>query len=227
MLKLNKLLLLLFIAALLSSCFAKTKLTETWSDPKYKGPQFKKILVIGLFKEDVHRRTFEATFANRVDKDIAEAIPGYKLMRKPEDCDTKEEVVAAVEKINADAVLISHYKGSDLRIDNETEYISFEARLLDYRDRYDDIGYGPGYGRYGRYGGYGDYYGTVYEAVLRPGGEVADTFVSLETRLYSVKTGNVVWAGISQSKNPKTAKMVNEDLVGLVIKDMQKSNLLK
>lgn len=208
-------LFLICIMLLLSAC-AKTKMTEHWDDQNYDGPKIKNVLVLGLFKDDVNRRTFEATFANRFRSKTLQATPGYKLMLKPDDYDTKEEIIKAVEKINADAVLVTHFKSSTLRKDNETAYINFEARVM-----YDD----ELFSRYGRYG-YGGYYGMVYEAVYREGGMITDDIVTLETRLFSTKTGKVIWAGRSKSLNPKTAKMINKELVKLITKELEKNNFI-
>ncbi len=196
-----------------ASCATQTKLYERWHDAEYSGPKLQKVLVLGVFKDDLRRRTFEATFSKEVDSEGKHAIAGYTLMPEKEDFDTKEDILAAVNKIGADSVLITSFKGV------VKEQRDVPARV-DYVPRR-----GGGYGRYGY--GYGGYYGSTYEAVYRPGYTVTDTIVQLETRVYSVKTEKLIWAGKTKSVNASSSEAVIKELAALVIKDMKNSGLIK
>lgn len=197
----------------LASCSTQTKLYERWHDGEYFGPKLQKVLVLGVFKDDIQRRSFEATFSKEVDSEGKKAIAGYTLMPEKEDFDTKEDILAAVNKIGADSVLITSFKGV----------------VEKQRDVPPRVDYVPRTGmRHGRYGyGYGGYYGSTYEAVYRPGYTVTDTIVQLETRVYSVKTEKLVWAGKTKSVNVSSGESVIKDLAALVINDMKKSGLIK
>lgn len=49
----------LIAAAVLFSACATTQIINQWSDPSYTSPSFKRIMVIGVSKQDSIRRTFE------------------------------------------------------------------------------------------------------------------------------------------------------------------------
>ncbi|MCW8931995.1 MAG: hypothetical protein OQL19_17395 [Gammaproteobacteria bacterium] len=206
----------LFILAVmlgLVSCSSQTKLYERWNDTEYVGPKLEKVLILGVFKDDIQRRMFESTFANEVDSKGKQAIAGYTLMPEKEDFDSKEDILAAVKKVGADSVLITSFKGV----------------IEKQRDVPPRVDYVPRMGmRYGRYGyGYGGYYGSTYETVYRPGYTVTDTVVQLDTRVYSVKHEKLVWAGKTKSVNASSAQDVIKELVILVINDMKESGLIK
>ncbi|MCK5648707.1 MAG: hypothetical protein KAI22_07490 [Gammaproteobacteria bacterium] len=206
---------LFFLVSLLGlvSCSTQTRLYERWHDAEYTGAKLHKVLVLGIFKDDIQRRSFEATFVKEVDSEGKRAVAGYTLMPEKEDFDTKEDILAAVQKIGADSVLITSFKGV---IEKQREV----APRVDYIPRR-----GMRYGRYGY--GYGGYYGSTYEAVYRPGYTTTDTIVQLETRVYAVKNSKLVWAGKTKSVNASSPEAVVKDLVKLVIKDMKSSELIK
>jgi hypothetical protein len=61
-----------------------------------------------------------------------------------------------------------------------------------------------------------------------PGYTREDTTVSVETNVYATSKpdGDLVWTGISDSFNPKSAKKVADGLVKEVPKQMEKDGLL-
>src|SRR6476646_8231138 len=61
-----------------------------------------------------------------------------------------------------------------------------------------------------------------------PGYEREDTTVSVETNVYATSKpdGDLVWTGVSESFNPKSAKKVADGLVREVPKQMEKDGLL-
>ena len=197
----------------LSGCAAQTSLYERWHDPQFSGPMLQKVLVLGIFKDDIQRRSFEDTFVKEVNANNKQAIAGYTVMPKAEDYDSKEDILAAVKKTGADSVLITSYIGT-----KEKQYTV--APRVDYVPRM-----GHGYGHHGY--GYGGYYGSRYAAVYSPGYTVTDTIVQLETRVFSVANEKLVWAGKSKSVNASSGEKIVKDLVKLVAKDMQQSGLIK
>ena len=196
----------------LSACSSQTRLYERWNDEQYSGPMLNKVLVIGIFKDDIQRRSFEANFVNEVNAGGKQAIAGYTLIPESENYHSKEDILAAVKKTAADSVLITSYEGS---IEKKREV----APRVDYVP---NMG---GYGHYGR--GYRGYYGSRYAAVYRPGYTITDTIVQLETRVFSVADEKLVWAGKSKSINASSGEKIVKDLVKLIVKDMRESNLIQ
>lgn len=205
--KLSFLPVIILITLVLSSC-SSTSLVNRWSDPEYKGPALQKILVIGIIKDDIKRRSFEQEFADLISANGRTAVASYTLMPDLESADRKEEVLAAVEKVNADGVLVVTLQG-----------VSKEQREVPPSIDYVPTA-GFGYGMYG-------YYGMRHTAVYSPGYTVTDTIVRLDTKLFAVSSEKMIWAGKTESFNPSSSQAIVSELEKLVITDMKKSGMIK
>ena len=199
------------LSFLLSAC-SSTSLVNRWSDPEYKGPPLQKILVIGIIKDDIKRRSFEEEFASLITGNGRTGIASYTLLPDLKSADQKEEILAVVDKVGADGVMIVTLQG-----------VSKEQRdvppSVDYYPT-PGMGMGMGYGMYG-------YYGMSHTAVYRPGYTVTDTVVRLDTKLFAVSSEKMIWAGKTESFNPSSSKSVVSELEKLVISDMKKSGMVK
>jgi hypothetical protein len=71
--------------------------------------------------------------------------------------------------------------------------------------------------RHGRYYGY---YGWAY------GYSSTSATVRLATNLYDVRTEKLIWSGKSETLDPDSTKQMIDDVIKVVIKDLQKNNLL-
>ena len=107
-----------------------------------------------------------------------------------------------------DAVIVSRL----LKVDKKVTYIPSSTYVAPF----------PYY--YSFYG----YLGAVYPVMYDPGYEREDTTVRVETNVYSTskQDGDLVWTGVSDSFNPKSAKKVADGLVNEVPKQMEKDGLL-
>jgi hypothetical protein len=192
----------------ITSCTGSTSLIESWHDEtSVDEPKLKNVLVLGIFQDDTARRAFEAKFVESVVASGGQAIAGYTLMPDESDYDDKEDIVAAVQKSNVDAVLITHLKD----VSDQERYVPPRAD------------YAPAM----TYGGfYGSYYGSAYHRVYTPGYTVVDTVVSLETRVYSVNPDKLVWAGNTKSVNSASSESIAGELVKIVVDDMRSSGLI-
>ncbi len=193
----------------LISCVSSTQLIESWHDENYTdGSKLESVLVLGVFQDDTKRRAFEAKFVELVNTGGKQAVAGYTLMPEKDDYDDEQDIIAAVSKIGADAVLITSYKGTD----QQQRYI---PPSMDYAPAMTHGGY------------YGSYYGSAYRRVYSPGYTVTDTVVSLETRVYAVDSKKLVWAGNTKSVNSASTDKVAEELVKIVTDDMRESGLIE
>lgn len=71
------------------------------------------------------------------------------------------------------------------------------------------------------------YYGYGWGAVYVPGSRQRETFVVVETTLYSVPKNELIWATVSQSRNPGTLRDFVQELVKESVKEMQKQGLAR
>ena len=182
---------------------AGTKLTHTQVDESRQGKPVSSILVIGVtYKEkEKVRRSFEDRFVAQLRAAGVEAISSGDAISIPTDLMLeKDEILKAVNKFNNDAVIITHVIGKE-----EKEFYTPPARS--YRSYY-------------------GYYGRAYGYTHSPGYSSTNTFYRLATNLYDVKTEKLIWSGKSETLNPDSVKQMIDDVIKVVIKDLQKNNLI-
>jgi len=51
--------------------------------------------------------------------------------------------------------------------------------------------------------------------------------IQMETQVYSMKEGRLVWSGLSESKNPKSAEKLVEEVAGTVAGALRKQGLIE
>ena len=74
---------------------------------------------------------------------------------------------------------------------------------------------------------YGDH-GTAYPVVYSPGYLKEEKKIRIETNFYSTATpdGELVWTGMSDTFNPSSTKKAIDSVVKLVVKELEKEQLL-
>lgn len=198
-----KLLISLFVVFAVSSC-ATTHLVSTWHTEKPTQP-IKKILVIGISDKTTNRRLFEDIFSRRLVKAGVVARASY-LDFPDSKAITREAVEALVKGSNFDSVLVTHYEGTD-----------------------EQMVYQPG-ASYSGYGynnpNYWGHYNRAYSAVYSPGYYVNYKYVYLQTRVFSVKDGDVVWSARSETTNTNNLATSIKELSDAVIKSLKSSDLI-
>ncbi len=71
------------------------------------------------------------------------------------------------------------------------------------------------------------YYGYGWGSVYIPGTTSRDTVVVVESTIYSVPRNQLVWAGVSETRNPKDLRQFIEELVKEAVSELQKQGLAK
>lgn len=187
-----------------------TKLVASWKNPAYTGPQFHRILVMGMSAKPGVRADFEDALAQLVASPNVEAIPGNTILLRPEG--TKLNIDYLKEQVKAfkvDAVIVSRL----VKVDTQTTYIPGSAYMVPY----------PYYTSF-----YG-YYGAVYPVVYSPDYLSQETTVRVETNVYATSSGEgeLVWTGVSDTFNPSSAHKVIEGLSKLLVKELRKQGVLQ
>jgi hypothetical protein len=186
------------------------KMVTSWFNPNYEGQKFHKILVIGVAQDLSVRADFEDEMAAQIARPSIVTIPGNQILLRP-DPKAKPDLDYLREQIRSnliDAVVVSRL----LKVDKKVTHIPSSTYVAPF----------PYY--YSFYG----YLGAVYPVVYDPGYTREDTTVSVETNVYATSKpdGDLVWTGVSDSFNPKSAKKVADGLVKEVPKQMEKDGLL-
>ena len=87
--------------------------------------------------------------------------------------------------------------------------------------------YNPGTWTNPYYSTFWGYYGYGWGSLYIPGSVERDTVVVVETTIYSVPRNQLLWAAVSETKNPKTLQRFIEDLVKESVKELQKQGLAR
>ena len=207
----RSILLSIFLLSALGAINAKSiKMVTSWLNPKYEGQAFHKVLVIGVAQNLEVRADFEDEMAAVIARPGIETIPGNQILLRP-DPKAKPDLDylrAQIRDNHIDAVVVSRL----LKVDKKVISIPSSTYIAPF----------PYY--YSFYG----YLGAVYPVIYDPGYEREDTTVSVETNVYATSRGDgdLVWTGVSDSFNPKSAKKVADGLVKEVPKRMEKDGLL-
>jgi hypothetical protein len=71
------------------------------------------------------------------------------------------------------------------------------------------------------------YYGHGWGSTYIPGSVERNTIVVVETTIYSVPRNQLLWAAVSETKDPKTLPKFVEDLVKESVKELHKQGLAR
>ena len=195
----------IFASLLFISC-TTTKITETWKDVRYRGAPFSDLFVIGVAKEENTRRSFENKFVEKLQAAGVEAVASSSVMKSDQKIE-KTVILATIEKLDIDAVLVTRLvslKEEEIRSPSTSEH----GRRDDYQGRF-----------------YGDY-NTAYGYAHQPAHYTTSVRVGLETKLYDVKTEQLIWAATSKTANPKSKTKLFDAVIEALVQDLKKNNLL-
>lgn len=180
-----------------------------WSNPSATPAslQCKKVLVIVAIKQSTTRKVAEDKAVSLIEAGgEAHAVPSYTFLPENE-LNDKEAAKARITPMDFDGVIVIRYAGSKDRIKYDSENSDGESP-------------GPWYSYQDFWGFYGGV-GAVYNATTSN-----DLYVYLETTFYSLKNNQLIWAGITESKNPKNPAKVVSEISEETIKYLQKQGLI-
>jgi hypothetical protein len=211
---LSKVLMVIVAVSVLTACSqTKTSIPLSWRNPGYEQTVFKNLFVIGVSENEDGRRLFEDTFAKALSSEGGAAHASWEQLPQSTQL-TEEEIKAAIEGGGYDGVLITRL----LSVDETKEYVPGSTHAVAPRN----FGY---YGAYPGYGYYG-YYGGSYATVHDPGYFKTNTTFRLETSLYSVATGQLVWSGQSDTIDPQSVADVIDSMTAAVAKQLRQEKLI-
>jgi hypothetical protein len=181
-------LLLLSFSVLFNSCGPSVQLTASWSDNTNQPTRFSKILVIAIGKDLKKRKLGEDHIKAELQKH------GFSAS-------------ASLDEFGPSfAGQYDSTKMQQLLMDKQFDgVITVRVLNINEHDRWvpGSIYYGP----VGFYRGFYGYYYRVWGYYGEPGYTVTDVEVLLESNLYRVATGQLLWSGQSKafSRNPTPA----------------------
>ncbi len=208
--RLIKVTILIASVTFLSSC-ATTKITQTWIEPDHK-KVYNNLLIIALVQSEQNRRAYESNFVEELRSIGVGAEASYTLIKGDQKIN-RETVKKAIEGMDIDAVLVTNL----VAIKVEEVY----RPAMDYMPMYGGAYYG---GYRGGLGLYSYPYMTTY--ARSPGYFTTYESYTIETQLYDVKSGELVWSARSNSFAPGSADEVIVDLTKLLIDNMKEKNII-
>jgi hypothetical protein len=182
----------LFVLPGLISC-GGTRLTNVWKDDAYKGRPVSDVLVLGVTHEDVIRRSYENKFVEKLREAGVEAEPSFPLLKGDYRL-KKEEIVAAMNKVGADSVIITHL----VKVDEKDVYHPPQTYMVPR-------------------GGYYGHYGWAYDYVHHPGYSTVQVKILLDTSLYHGADEKPMWSARSETIDPRSAaQLMNAEISAVV-----------
>jgi hypothetical protein len=200
-------LLALASSTLLLGACADTQLTSTWTNPQYNGVPMTKTAVIVLAKDENTRRYAEDQMIQQLPKG-ASAVAGHTLFEKPEEAKV-DAVRAKLIQDGFDSVLVSRL----VTVDKTQSYVPPQT--------YTYGGVQPYYGSFPGY--YGQNYASVYTT---PGYTVENITVVVETLLYRLPEGMLVWTATTQTLNPQSRPEMAQAITYVIGDGLKKKHLL-
>lgn len=195
------------VASLLLAACQTTSINSAWFDPSFTGGPMKKIDVVAVGTNLTNRRVFEDIFAQKLRDAGVDGVAGYTVV--PDEARATEAPFnAAVARTGAQALLVVRLLGVDTRTQVSTTMVPTGAMW--------------GAGRWG--GGWG---GGMFGPSMVPVSEVQQYDLAIvETTLYDVQTGRVVWAATTQTLNRSSVQREAPGFADVIIGQLAARGLI-
>ena len=169
---------------------------RSWSDPEFEGRPLGKTVVLGVAKTDSVRHRYEDLFTTRLMEVGADAVASYSLL--PDKGKLSEDKVReAVRTAGADSVIVTW-------VVEEKDKQHYEPPV--------------------RYGDFYSYYSHGY--TISSGYSHQYTETHLESNIYDVESGKLVWTGQMVVTDHKSDKKNIKDVVAAQINNWRKAGMI-
>ena len=192
--------------ALAASALAGPKFTSTWRAPEAAGTSFagQKVVALVIADDENLRMSGEEALARELAAvGVPQAVPAYRVIPK-EELRNVESARGWVERAGAAGVIALR----PVKAEKELAYTPSTWVNPYYSSLWGFYGYGWG-------------------ALWDPGSVREDTVLVIETLIFGVRDGKLLWAGASETTNPKNLQRTVKDLVGATVKQMTKEGLVR
>jgi len=202
----KKLILIALPALLFIAGCSSTKVTDSWSSNTVN-TQMKKILVLGLFKDQDRRirMQMERQLADDLKKYGYDAVSSYDTYG-PKSFGSMDE-----------------QKALQMLKDNSIDGVVTIAMLDRSRERrFVPNGFGYPY-----YPGFWGYYSYYYPRIYQPGYYETNTNYYFETNLYNASDNNkLLYSAQSKSFDPSSVRALADEYSRSIVRDMRKKSVL-
>jgi hypothetical protein len=192
------------VASVTGACAPSTSIIQSWKDPASTGIKFNKIVAVCMCRDGALRRSVEDEMVRRIQNSVA----SYTILSEGEVRDP-ERARQLFQQRGFDGAVVARLVG----VEKETSYVPGSAYSV-------PAAYRPMWGAAG-YWGYG--WGTVYS----PGYLVEDKVVTMDTNVYSLAEGKLVWASRSATYNPESIPRLVGAIAAETTSEMRKQKLIE
>ena len=196
---------LVCVMSLMGGCVSSSSLVDVWKDPAFQVPPLGKMLVIAVRKDATKRRIWEDAFAVELAKHGVATTASYALF--PDVLPDSDQVHSSVQMMGFDGVLVIFRLPTQTTKQYVHGYITTEQNV--------------------RYSSYWQRYLTSYREIEHPG--YIDSFKVAVHEVNVSTTGNdgrLIWSAVSRTTDPASVISVQRGIVGLVITDLTKQNII-
>ncbi len=195
-----------FLLILVPGFAASTKYKTVFSNPVANPVDFAKAKWVAfvLIPDEVFRQGREETLAG-------------ELRSRGLDCDAGNMVLpSSMEKDRAKAIERLKQRGYGAAI---------LMRLVGDEER---VSSSVGVGWYGQpmYPSFSNYWSYSWSTIYAAGYTWKDRVLTLETLIYSIENDELIWAGRSETENPKDIRKFVKDLIDATAKELRKAGLI-
>ena len=193
------------IVALTTVLSAKIDFTSTWKWMDASTVSFagKKVAALVISQDDSLRVAGEEALVRELTARGLQGVATYRIAPK-EELQKAERAKVWFEKANVEGVVAVRPVSAD--------------KVSTYT---------PGTWINPYYSTLWGYYGYGWGSVYIPGRTDRETVVVVESTIYSVPRNQLVWAGVSETRNPKELRQFVEELVKEAVSELQKQGLAK
>lgn len=180
------------------SC-SSTRIEEQWTAPGLEPAdlQFEHVVAVAVVPSETQQRVAEDALVARTSR--VKVTPAYQLL-SPADRGSVERARAVLTGLGIDGAIVVQLIG----VDREQTYVP--GTMVP--------------------GGFYGLYGSSWAGVYRPGYVIDDTLVRIETSLYDVAEGRLLWTAVSETMNPSTVDGLIEEVVVAARQELAEQGLI-
>ena len=194
-----------FAVAMVASALAAPKFTSVWKAPVAREVSFagKKVAALVITTDDSLRVAGEEALTRELTGRGLQGVATYRIAPK-EELAKPETARPWFEKHAVEGVVAVRPVSSEKRTN-----------------------YTPATWTSPYYGSLWDYYGYGWGSVYIPPRVERETVVTVETLIFSVPRNALLWAAVSETRDPKNLQTFVQDLVKESVKELHKQGLAK
>jgi hypothetical protein len=165
-----------------------------------------KVVVMAVAENEISGRIWETEMSKQLAGHGFNVSRARRSWARPGTRPDSAAVAAKIADSGADLVIVTRM----LAVDKETTYVPGATVVA------------PG----AYWNGYYGLYTHAYTALEAPGYVEQNTVVRLETSVFDVATGKLVWGGLSESFNPSSTESLAQNVTEKIVHRLEASGLI-